>query len=131
MERDPACEHLKPDRMQETLMAIQSAVLDKVDNIMGIHLDEPSDAAGLSDLEETVQRCNEVCLEDEAERKMVAYADHLATQKRLKHRGHASTMAPSAVGEFVILEAKEMLKLFTKVRYEINIFLSMLMRMPV
>ena len=55
-------------------------------------------------------------MEDEPERRLLAYVDHLAAQRRAKHRAATATMAPSAVGEFVILEAKEMLKLFTKVR---------------
>ena len=54
MEKDPNSEHLKTERMQETLMEIQSRVLTKMGDYLNVNFDDPADADVSSDGDESV-----------------------------------------------------------------------------
>jgi len=114
-EKDPGSQHLRSDKLEETLREIQARVLSRIDCMSSVR-------SGLERLDPSPPENNsgkwrEDHDEDDEtvwpERRLLQHVDYLNEQKRLRNTDH-QTMKPSTVGEYVILEAREMLKLFNK-----------------
>ena len=104
VETSPDSEFLKSDKIEETLREIQARILSKIDCV--------ALQSSLKDMELSSPLTEPPPCHQWAERRLLSYVDHLHEQKRLKSTD--KTMKPSTIGDFVVLEAKELLKLFNK-----------------
>ena len=108
-------EYLSKDRFQPTLDAIQTRILRKI-NAFKEEKEIPSELCNTDSVDD--KHLEPLYYEDDAlweEKRFIAFIERLRKQSKEKNLPSSvdSTMKPNE-GEFVILEAKEMLKLFTK-----------------